>query len=97
MFSAVAAQVIPEDSHVAQRHDRKYLSEQKEQSQKLGSVSSPAVSPDSLSIASTTSLDDKQLVKENESRLQPPDVILGSLKFNRTVRKWSADKEQVRS
>jgi len=91
---ALVTQVIPEDSHQAQRHDRKYLSEQQQQNQKLGSVSSPPVSPDSLSIASTTSLDDKQLVKENESHLQPPDVILGSLKFNRTVRKWSADKEE---
>ena len=68
-----------------------------EQQPNVGSLSSPAASVISSSVMSSSSLAERQADKESLSRLQPPDVILGSLNFNRTVRKWSADKEQVRS
>ncbi|XP_065065878.1 fas-binding factor 1-like isoform X1 [Rhopilema esculentum] len=59
--------------------------------------SSPPASLSSSSVTTITSINESQ----PETRAQvgstlppPPDILVGSLNFNRTVRKWSADKEQ---
>lgn len=95
MFSSTAAsQTMMENKHQLLLQTETYPLEQHVN---VGSLSSPAGSVISSSVISSSSLAERQADKETLSRLQPPDVILGSLNFNRTVRKWSADKEQVRS
>ena len=72
------------------------LDQQQQQHKESSSVSPPASVMSSGNI-SASSFVETRAQKDNASHLQPPDIVLGSLNFNRTVRKWSADKEQVRS
>ena len=79
-----------------QMHEEPQRLEQQQQHQNSGGLPSPAASIISSSITSVSSLTERQMEPGNSTQLQPPDVVLGSLNFNRTVRKWSSDKELVK-
>ena len=62
------------------------------------SSSSPAPSSISSDDAMTSNFSAKQIEdgrKASKARLLAPDIVLDSLNFNRTLRKWTSDKEQV--
>lgn len=61
----------------------------------MANLPSPASSLTLSSITAVSSLSERQQDSGNISHSQPPDVVIGSLNFNRTLRKWSSDKEQV--
>lgn len=79
-----------EEAHVFQQQ------QQQHQHHVEGTFPSPANSVQSSTATTVSLLTDGPPELDKVPRWQPPDVILGSLNFNRTIRKWSSDKEQVR-